>query len=173
MANNHQAIRDNVIVGDMLLSRKVNSPISRVIAGITRSNWSHSFLYIGDDKIIESDWNGVVIKRLEYYLNDKFTVGLFRVKPELTEDETDRLVKEMRKLLGIHYGYLQLVWQFILRLIGRNEDPDWAIDVDTGMICSEAMATAYKKIGRQIKNLPPHQTEPEDFDSSSITIRIA
>ncbi len=173
MANNHQAIRDNARAGDMLLSRTISSPISKIIAGITRSNWSHSFLYIGDDKIIESDWKGVVIKRLEHYLNDKFTVGLFRVKPELTEDEAERLVKEMRKLLGIHYGYLQLVWQLILRLIGKNEDPDWAIDVDTGMICSEAMATAYKKINRQIKDLPPHQMEPEDFDSSIITIRIA
>lgn len=170
---NHQAILDNIQVGDILLSRKINSPISKIIGGVTKSQWAHSFLYIGDGKIIESDWDGVVINHIEYYLNDKYSVGLFRVKPPLSESEKEVLVETARKKLGIKYGYLQLFWFLILRILGKSEDPDWSLDVSKGMVCSEMMAAAYQEIGRSIKNLPPSQIEPVDFDDSPITIRIA
>ena len=170
--SNHKAITDNIAKGDILLSRKTHSPISEVIQGVTRSMWSHSFLYIGDNKVIESDWDGVVIHPLDRYLNNKYSVGLYRIKPELTEDEAEQLVIQARKLLGIHYGYLQILWQLVLRLVGKNEDPDWSLDIDKGMICSEMMAAAYEKISRRIKELPPHQMEPADFDDSPITVRI-
>ena len=77
------------------------------------------------------------------------------------------LVKAARKLLGIHYGFLQLIWQLILRICGKSEDPDWSIDVDTGMICTELVAKAYETLGIQFKDLPPHQIEPVDFDLHS------
>ena len=171
--NNHQAIRDHVRPGDILLSRKKGSPVSEIIRGVTRSRWSHSFLYIGEGKIIESDWDGVVINPLEYYLNTRYDVGLFRAKPELTKEEEEQLVLVAREMLGIKYGYLQLLWFLILRIFGKSEDPDWSLDVDKGVVCSEMMAAAYEKIGKRIKELPPHQIEPADFDESPITVRIA
>jgi len=171
--SNHQKIKDEILPGDILLSCHKRHPISKVISGITRSNWSHTFLYIGDNKIIESDWDGVVIKPLDHYLNDTYRVGLFRVTPELTEEESKQVIVEARKMLGIHYGFWQLIWQFILRVCCKSEDPDWALNVDSGVICSEMVAKAYKKIGKKFKNLPPHQMEPVDFDDSPITVRIA
>lgn len=173
MSANHQAIRDKVLPGDILLSCHKKHPISKVIAGITRSNWSHTFMYLGDGKILESNWDGVIIRPLEYYLNNEYCVGLFRVTPELDEKQTKKVIKEARKMLGIHYGFLQLLWQFILRICGKSEDPDWNLDVDTGVICTEVVAKAYQKIGIQFKDLPPHQMEPVDFDDSLITVRIA
>lgn len=171
--SNHQAIRDNIRPGDILLSCHKKSPISKTIAGVTRSNWSHTFMYIGDGKILESDWDGVVINPLSHYLNNEYRVGLFRVFPDLSEDKIKEVIKAARKMLGIHYGFFQLVWQFILRICGKSEDPDWSLDVDTGVICTEVVAKAYQKIGVRFKNLPPHQMEPVDFDDSPITVRIA
>ena len=76
-------------------------------------------------------------------------------------------------MLGIHYGFLQLIWQFILRVCGKSEDPDFSLDVDSGVTCTEVIATAYQKIGIQLKPLPPWQMEPVDFDDSPLTVRIA
>jgi hypothetical protein len=171
MQNNFQTIKANLKPGDILLSRKPGSPISETIQGITRSKWSHSFLYIGDDKIIDIISSGVKIRKLEAYT--EYELGLFRVTPDLTEEEVQKLIKEMRKLLGIHYGWLQLLWLAFLRLLGKNEDPDWGLDVDTGVTCSEAITKAYLKIGKHFKNLPPSEMEPADLDESAITVRIA
>lgn len=171
--SNHQIIKEQILPGDILLSCHKRHPISRVIAGITRSNWSHTFMYIGDGKILESDWDGVVINPLDHYLNNEYRVGLFRITPELEEDKIKKVIKAARKILGIHYGFFQLVWQFILRICGKSEDPDWALDVDTGVICSEVVAKAYQKIGVHFKDLSPSQMEPVDFDNSPITVRIA
>jgi hypothetical protein len=172
MSNNFQIIKNNIKPGDILLSRLKKDPISKTIRGITQSHWSHSSIYIGDNKIVESNWNGVRIQPLEEYSKPEYVVGLFRITPELTEQETKGLIKFVRKQIGIHYGYLQLLWQLILRLFGKSEDPDWALDVDKGLICSELIALSYAHIGRALTELEPSQTEPVDLDSSSKTIRI-
>lgn len=171
--NNHETIKNNIKAGDILLSRNKKAPISLLIAGVTKSNWSHAFFYIGEGKIIESSVGGVAIHPLEKYLNNTYDVGLFRLNKELTQEETIKLVNNARKLAGISYGYLQLVWFLFLRLLGKSEDPDWAIDLDEGMVCSELVAHAYETIGIKFKNnLPPHLIEPVDLDESKMTIRI-
>lgn len=171
--NNHPELRSKIKAGDILLSRKHGDTISHAIQKVTGSKWSHSFCYIGDGKIIDSDWKGITCKSLEYYLNNEYEVGLFRVTPELTEEQTKNFLDKFRSYLGIKYGYLQLIWQFILRVLGKSEDPDWGIDVDPGMICSEAMSRAFRWVGKVIKPKLHHsQIEPVDFEESMITIRI-
>lgn len=170
--NNHEAIRNNIKAGDILLSRNKKAPISKIISGVTRSYWSHAFLYIGEGKILESSIGGVAIHPLEKYLNNIYDVGLFRINKDLLEEEIFALIKNARKFAGISYGYLQLAWFLILRLFGKSEDPDWSIDVDEGMVCSELVANAYETIGIKFKDLPPHQIEPADLDESKMTIRI-
>lgn len=166
-------ILDRIQTGDILLSRDKDSPVSTVIAGVTKSNWSHSSLYIGAGKVIESNWDGVEITPLGKYLKGDHALGLFRAKPELTEDETKRLIKEARAMLGINYGWLKMLWLGFLRFIGKSEDPDWAMVKQKGVICSELIAKAYKRIGRPLKDLPPRQVEPADYDNNPLTTRIA
>jgi hypothetical protein len=171
--NNHQAIRDNIKPCDILLSRNKRHPMSSIIAGITRSNWSHAFFYIGDNKIIESAVGGVAIRPLDKYLNDIYSVGLFRLEKDLTEEQVKKVIKTARKLSGLEFGYLQLVWMFILRLFRKSEDPDWGLDVSEGVMCSELVAHAYESIGVYFKNLPPFLIEPADIDESTATVRVA
>lgn len=170
---NHKSILENIKPGDILLSRNKKNAISTTIASITKSNWGHAFLYIGDGKILESNSHGVVINPLSHYFNTKYDVGLFRLKEELSTEQIEKLIKKARKLLGIKYGYLQLLWFLILRIFGKSEDPDWSLDVDKGMVCSELIATAYEFVDVKFKNLPPHQIEPADLDESNKTVRIA
>lgn len=169
---NFRLIRELIKPGDILLSRKPGSPISEIIQDVIRSRWSHSFLYIGNDKIIESDWDGVVINPLSKYFDGNYELGLFRIQPELTKEEQVKLIDAAFLAVGTKYAYLQLVWGFILRLLGKSENRKWNIDTSKGMICSELIARCYKKIGRPLKNLPPSQMEPADLDESKITIRL-
>jgi len=171
--NNHDAIRNNIQPGDILLSRNKKMPLSTIIAGVTKSYWSHSFFYIGDNKIIESSIGGVAIHPLDKYLNNTYDVGLFRLKDRPSQEEIEKVIKVARKKAGLSFGYCQILWYLILRLFGKSEDPDWALDIDHGMVCSELVAYAYESIGVHFKNLPPHQIEPGDIDESSLTIRIA
>lgn len=170
--NNYQAIRDNIQLADIILTRDINSPISKVIANVTHSCWSHSMLYLGDDKILETDDKGIWVRPLEDYLGGDYAIGLFRVKPQPDKKKLKKVVKKARKMLGINYNWLQLVWQFILRICGKSEDKAFSFKAGTGMICTEAVARAYRKIGVQFKLIPPWQMEPVDFDESKITVRI-
>ena len=171
--NNFYAIKANIQPGDILLSRAKDSPISTTIAGITHSLWSHAFLYIGDGKIIDAIYKGVKIRKLDSYLTSEYSLGLFRYITPLTEDQQTKIVSAARKFAGLQYGWLQLGWQLILRLFGKSEDPDWALEVKPGVICSELVAKAYDKIGIRFKDIPPYQMEPVDFDESAFTVRIA
>lgn len=130
-------------------------------------------MYIGDDKIIESDWDGVVVNPLSKYLTSEYEIGLFRITPELTIEETDKLISAIKTLIGRKYAWFQLVWQFILRIFKKSEDKDWAIDVENGFICSELIAFSYEQINRKIVELPSSEVEPGDLDASPQTIRIA
>jgi len=171
--NNFNVIRSNIQTGDILLTRGIYSPISEVIAGITRSYWSHTVLYIGNNKIIESVYSGVKINPLDVYFTGENAVGLYRYINALTPERQAILVKFARKYAGLEYGWLQLMWQLILRLVGKNEDKDWNLDVSPGMICSELVARSYESVGIKFKNLPSYQMEPVDFDESPFTVRIA
>jgi len=130
-------------------------------------------LYIGEDKLIDAIWSGVKIRPLNDYFHGEYSLGLFRHITLLTVEQQTYLVKAARKFAGLDYGWLQLGWQLILRLLGKSEDPDWGLEVKPGIICSELVAKAYKKIGIRFKDIPPYQMEPVDFDESPITVRIA
>jgi len=170
MQNN---ILHNIQCGDILLVRNKSSTLSIIIAGVTHSNWSHSVLCLGDRQILNDTEVGVHIDDIGVYLTPEYSVGLFRVVNELSSKDKQLLVKAAYKLVGTKYAWWQLVWDFLIRLIGKSEDPDWGIDVDKqGMVCSEMIARIYNKIGIRFKNLKPSQMEPVDFDESSITIRI-
>ena len=172
--DNRQIVINNARVGDILLSIDKKSPISQIIAGMTKGNWSHVSLYVGDDKLIESTMGGTQIIEIDHYLNDESRrVGLFRVTPKLTEREKALLVKKARRMLMKPYAYIQLIWYWFLRVIGKSEDKRWAVDLSRGVVCSEMVAKVYQKIGRPIKDLLPEQMEPVDFDESSVTVRIA
>ena len=171
--NNYQKIIQNLKPGDIILSRVPGSPISETIMGVTRSKWSHALMYIGNNKIIESDWGGVVIHPVTKYANNKYELGLFRYNPELSETDIAKIIKLARKKLGIDYGWFKLLWLGFLHLIGKSEDPDWKVQLPKGMICSQLVSYAYLKAGFPLKNLPPELMEPTDLDESDYTIRIA
>lgn len=171
--NNLETVRRQIQKADILLTRDKDSAISTVISGVTHSYWSHTVLYIGDNKIIDTVSDGVKIRALDDYLDGSYGIGLFRYKDGLSREQQNLVVETGRELLGLKYAWWQLWWDFILRLLGKSEDKDWAVDMSTGMVCSEFVARAYEAIGIKFKNIPAYQMEPVDFDESPFTVRIA
>lgn len=167
-----QEIRAVIQPGDIILSRVPGSLISDTIQDLTNSKWSHALLYLGDNKIIEATNHGIVINPLIKYFSNKYQIGVFRISPELTPEETTQLIKAIRKKLGIDYGWLKLAWLGFLRLVGKSEDPDWSVKLKGGMICSELVAWSYKQIGRPLKDLPVQLMEPQDLAQSKFLHRV-
>lgn len=158
--------------GDVLLTRLPGAFISDTIQDVTHSKWSHALLYLGNNKIIEADWKGIVINSLNKYKKSKHVVGIFRARPDLSNEETIELVKVVCKKVGIDYGWLKLLWLGFLRLIGKSEDPDWSAKLKNGMICSELVSWGYKQIKRPLKDLPTQLMEPKDLAQSKYLYRV-
>ena len=159
--------------GDVLLALNINNELSKLIAEVTHSQYSHAFMYIGNGFIVESTFGGVQISPLKKYDDGHHHVISVRHKT-LSAEERQKVRKSALKYLGKKYGYPQLLWYLLARMIGKSEDPKWQLDLDkNGMVCSEAIARAYEDNGFRIKDgLEPYAIEPVDFVESEHFVRI-
>jgi hypothetical protein len=140
-----EKIKKEMLAGDVLLSFDRKSWISKEIKEITHSDYSHAFLYIGNGKILESNPGGVIIREIEAYLDyNRYYLSLFRVY--FDEKRPYKLVKACKKHLGIHYGYSQIAWLWLLSITGTIDNPFFQRDCN-GFICSELIADGIKEVG--------------------------
>ena len=159
--NTVDKIKNNIKNGDVLLSFNRKSFVSDAIADLTNSKFSHSFLYIGKDKIVESGKKGVVIDSLDQYLNyDKYYLALSR--PVDDEKLAKELVNFCLSKVGIRYAYLQIAWLGLLYFLKINKSKRLYVDFP-GIICSELIAMGMEHIKRYpfAPKIPAHVT-PED-----------
>lgn len=102
----------------------------------TWSRYSHSFIYVGEGAIIESQANGADISPLIKYDSDKVVWS----KDKMTLLQRRAVVNHARSLLGTPYGFLDIVYlglailglrlPFILRRVERQDR----------LICSQLVA---------------------------------
>lgn len=167
-----QALKD-LSEGDVLVSFNKTHKVSAIIASTTDSSWSHVSMYIGQGMILESSTHGVVISPLKNYFQGKHNImGLTHVKATL-EKKIDIKDKAL-SFVGKRYGYLQMLWYAFVRLVGKSEDPTWQLDLQPrAMVCSEAIAKAYKLNGYDIKpGFKSYGVEPVDFVQSKSFKRV-
>jgi hypothetical protein len=156
-------IKQNVQIGDVLLSFNKKNILSKAITEISHSDFSHAFLYIGNGKILESSIEGVVIKDLSYYLDyDKYYVSLRR--PSITLLEAEEMVRFCKTKLGISYGYLQMFYAWFLFTFQLRKNK-WFMRVDLpGIVCSELVAEGLQHIKRYpFKDTSPANVTPADL----------
>jgi len=139
-----------------LINIRGTSPMSRLIRLLTRSAYSHSACYVGDKKIVESDWGGVQIK----ILPDRTLYDIYR-HIDATEEQLETAVKWMLSQVGAKYDFMGLLWIGMNRLRTRkrnrviNEKKFW---------CSELIADGY--LNAKIKlnvNFDTFKVCPEDL----------
>lgn len=163
----YDRVVDLIEPGDVFLSFNNGSKLSKWIANITNSEWSHVFMYIGNGNIVESTGHGGVrIGPLKKYFEGEHDVAILRLKA--TEIERNILVEKVLNHVGKRYGRLQILWYLILRWIRQSENPRFQLDIQpNAMVCSEAVATGMDELGYEIKpGMKPAGVEPADFAES-------
>lgn len=142
------------MVGDVVFFKENNSLISKIIAKVTASQYTHVGLIVSEDlmtgevTVIES--NRFVKTSLKRLNLDSKIHSLYTIE-EKSDEVNDKIVQFAMNKVGTEYDYLQVVGIFIsLILKGKR----CGIFDDTNkMICSELIDIAYLKAGVKRKNM--------------------
>lgn len=139
-----------IMIGDIIFFKKRNSLISRVIANITTSEFTHVGLIVAYDDmtrvvtIIES--NRFIKTRLtRIQLDENHVVYSTGNK---TKEVQDRILKYAYEAVGTKYDYLQLLGLF-LSLLFKGER---YFNSSNKFICSELIDLSYYKAGVERKH---------------------
>lgn len=137
------------MIGDVIFFRKDKSSfISRVIAKMTESEFTHVGIIIGYDKannmatIVESDRfvnTRVNLVELNKDLHVVYTTG------DKSQQQIDMMMKLSYKAIGIKYDYFQIFGLFLSLLLKRREYA-W-FNSTNKLICSELIDIVYYKSG--------------------------
>jgi len=140
------------MIGNLVFFKKTNSLISKMIAKVTKSEFTHVAIIVGYDKmtgvatIIESDrFSKTKLARIQ--LSDEHVVYTTGYQPK---EVTDKIVRYAHQQLGMGYDYLQLIGIFLSLVFKRKRDAYF--NSANKMICSELIDLAYYKAGIKRNN---------------------
>lgn len=161
--------------GDILLSYNKDNIISQEIAKATNSSWSHAFLYIGENQIIESTGTGggVNAANIDKYQMSHYQVAALRIKSEIASlEQIDLMIEYTKKDIGLKYGYFQIVYLWFIYKFNLIKDKFWQREVDSGKVCSELILRAGEKAGIKLFNKNPSIVAPCEFIDNNKLDRI-
>lgn len=151
------------MIGNLVFFKKTNSFISRTIAKVTNSEFTHVGLIVGYDEstgvitIIESD--GFVktrVSRLE--LDERYVIYTTGNQPQ---EVIDGIVEYAYSKLGTSYDYLQIITLFMSLVFKRERNAYFS--TTNKFICSELVDMAYytagvkRKSNKNIGNVTPQE----------------
>lgn len=153
--------------GDIVLSYNTENVLSSVIAGASNSNYSHAFVYLGNNRIIEStvdsDFSGVQLNTIDRYLTGKYNLKILRIRHS---DKIPAFIQFLESKLGIKYATGQLFIDavyFLLKNLGIEINQN--IDVAPNqVVCFELIAQGLMKLGYGIR---PEKTVARDLEEMS------
>lgn len=122
-----------------------NALVSRIIRWITGGKFSHVFIVldstpdptVGDYKILEASWSGVMITSIEKYRKG-YEVELVTLE-KIDPSKTDLAITSCTLLLGQPYGYGQML-AMIPVVIAKKLGCRWRNAVVDGVVCSELVS---------------------------------
>jgi hypothetical protein len=156
-----------MIKGDVILTRGT-SKINDIIAKLSEDNgsrWGHVAFAISNDRIIEADWDGVVMRTKSQFMK---TIKEFVIcRPLTSKVNVNKLTKDIQNELGVKYSFLQLVIDGVCllgsKIFGKDLRKEFSYD-PAGTVCSELVARAFLKQRLWIvKDILPPYVEPEEF----------
>lgn len=151
------------MIGNLVFFKQTNSFISRLIAKVTQSEFTHVGLIVGHDEatgiitIIESNrFIRTRVARLQ--LNERHVIYTIGNQPQ---EVIDKIVKFAYKNLGKRYDYLQLLGLFISLCFKRKRNVYF--NSKNKIICSELVDLAYytsgvkRKTNNNLGNITPQE----------------
>lgn len=126
------------------------------------SRYTHAFLVLDNDEVIEAQPGGAVITPLSTYSGRLDTVFSHR---ELTDEQRDTMVAHARTLVGTPYSFLDYLAIALVRL---GFTPDFIVRRVVGskhLICSQLVAQEYDYVGAPLftDGTPSHMITPGDL----------
>lgn len=106
------------------------------------SRFTHAYIVLDDDSVIEAQPGGAVVGKLADYKNKAIYIQL-----DLTDEQRETIVDEARRLEGTPYSFLDY---FALTLARFGIKPKWLkrYIANTGhMICSQLCDEVYRRAG--------------------------
>lgn len=106
----------------------------------TRSHWSHAFVIVEGDQIVEAEAGGVKLSPLAKYHGKQVA---FNDEEPLSVAEREGIVKHAMGLINTPYNYLDIL---ALGLDSMGLSSDWMYDAaqkEKRLICSQAVARSY------------------------------
>ena len=154
---------ENLRDGDLILFHSNGfQPMSWAIRTLTHSYWNHAGIY-NAGFVIEAR-KTVEKNSIDKYLNDKFDLGIFRIKKEsyLTgleyKDGIQSATTYAEARVGSNYDKRAIVWLgikylsvgFLRRLVPQRFNP---FNSREEFFCSELVCECYHKTSSLVKNL--------------------
>lgn len=140
------------MIGDVLFFKKTNSLISRMIASVTKSEYTHVALIIDYDKktniatIIESD-RFIKTRVRKIQIDNNHIIYTTGIKPK---EQVNKIVKFASQSIGMEYDYLQILGLF-LALTFKGDRYSY-FNSKNKLICSELIDMSYFSSGVKRKN---------------------
>ncbi|MES2918755.1 MAG: YiiX/YebB-like N1pC/P60 family cysteine hydrolase [Pseudomonadota bacterium] len=144
-------------VGDIILTAQ-DGLISKAVRFVTKSDYSHAMLYVGDCSVIHSDGNGVHSKNPQRMLFDEPTyaeVLRLAVKPDLSAIQ--RACSFARSQIGREYSVPDAIMAKTRPVSARESNRQF---------CSRLVAQAFDYAGVKLVGDPDYCTPQEIFEST-------
>lgn len=150
-------------IGDVVFVNHKDSFISKLFSKIMASKWSHSAIVFDINKsilLLETNDYCVCPNYLERYFFDKnCTIQILRRPSTLSDFEKDLLIEQGKPLIGLMYGYLQLLTLSLRLLLKRKIRNAFR----QGLVCCHVIGYCFQGIDSPIRSI-----DPESFDTEEL-----
>jgi hypothetical protein len=175
--------------GDIILTNEVDSPswytpiikISNFYkVGYGNRGWEHSVLYLGNDRIIEANPEGITESSFsESYLNCYCNFLVLRHRFAKSED-VEKVITVLTNLKGKEYDFGAFIYFIFYSifpnslhfLLGRDTD-DSCYNVKDAYFCAELIATGLRYANVYCFERAPSKIRPIDFCNELIFEKVA
>ena len=147
--------------GSILFIRS-HEVISSAIRRVLHCQYSHVAIYMGDGKVIEADWKGVIRNPYSRYVNNPdYTVEI--LNPGLTDEQMDIFLRFVTSKIGDGYDYSLFLGNFLSRIFHRSRRVMGLWNVENNWICTELVSSGMEEAGI-LFIFPTSQVTPEDLE---------
>jgi len=167
------SIFDKIKRGDLIFTRS-ESYMGKVIRFVTKSNINHVAIYLGDDKIIESQLGfGVRYYELLKYIDDKNCEVSCGNLIQIDSKQIEKAIESAENLLNSPYdliGQAGILLKIIIVRIGLNGlvkfyGRNFAQNINA-FWCSELVAYSFEKAESKLTDVDQRYASPQDLAES-------
>lgn len=126
-----------MLIGDIVYFRP-ESFVGKVVSVVTRCEYSHVGMYVGDNQIVESNI-GIKTRIIDFTYN-KDIHAVYRVRKMSVEQRLD-IQRYAKSLCGYPYDYIQILGMFFQIIFNWNQNN--LLNRTNYLICSELIDKAY------------------------------